>query len=193
MIPTILLALVAAVAQPAWADRADPASAGRRAASAPADRDYPPWITRQDGGHAYKPQYMPAPLTGTTRCGNAALARSLGAFYTGPMRDRIAAGEGRTKSTVGGAASGAVVTGAPARRMADADHGCVAEVLELAPVGQRARWESAGVQYELQPGEPQYLQGSYCRGFRLEVRAAGSPQRIEATACRRPDGIWLAH
>jgi surface antigen len=192
MIPTILLALAAALAQPAWADRADPA-AGPRAGAAPAENDYPPWIARQEGGHAYKPQYVPGPLAGTTRCNDASLARSLGAFYSGALRERIAGGEGRARSTVGGAASGGLVTGEAGRRMAGHDHGCVAEVLELAPAGQRARWQSAGLQYELQPGEPQYQQGSYCRGFRLEARGAGAPQRVAGTACRRPDGIWLAH
>ena len=47
--------------------------------------------------------------------------------------------------------------------------------------------------YVVVPGEYEYLQGSYCRPYRLETKTERGVQRTSGTACRRPDGVWIAH
>ena len=153
----------------------------------------PPWFGPRDGALEYRSQYIPAPLAGTTRCGNPELAKALAAFYRGPLAARIASAEGRAQSTVGGAASGAILAGAVGRKVPAAQQGCIAEVLELAPAAQGVRWTAGGQRYAVRAAEAQYLQGSYCRTFEVELTEGGATVRGKGTACRRPDGVWLAH
>ena len=153
----------------------------------------PPWFSPRDGALEYRSQYIPAPLAGTTRCAHPELAKTLAAFYRGPLAARIASGEGRAQSTVGGAASGALLAGAVGRKVPPAEQGCIAEVLELAPSAQGVRWTSGAQRYAVRAAEAQYLQGSYCRPFELELTEGGATVRGKGTACRRPDGVWLAH
>ena len=155
--------------------------------------DSPPWFGPRDGALEYRSQYIPAPLAGTTRCANPELARTLAAFYRGPLAARIASGEGRSQSTVGGAASGTLLAGAVGRKVPASEQACVAEVLEFAPKAQGVRWAAGAQRYVVRAAEAQYLQGSYCRAFELELAEGGATVRGKGTACRRPDGVWLAH
>jgi surface antigen len=35
-------------------------------------------------------------------------------------------------------------------------------------------------------------QGGYCRPYTMEMRMEGRVERTNGTACRRPDGVWVA-
>ncbi|GAB3653765.1 glycine zipper 2TM domain-containing protein [Ramlibacter alkalitolerans] len=174
MRPSILLAAVAALV-----------------AAAPALADLP-WMVRQQGGYEYKPQYRPAQVAGTSRCNSRAVGGVLAGIVGGALGEQIGRGEGRTLATVGGAVAGVLVGGEVGRRMDAADHACVGEVLEVAPEGRQVQWQDGGRRYTVVPGKVNYVQGAYCRPYTLTVHTGRSPQRQRGTACRRPDGVWMA-
>jgi surface antigen len=154
---------------------------------------YPPWMVQQQGETMYKPQYRPAPVAGTFRCNSSTVGSVLGGIVGGTLGHQIGKGDGRTLATIGGAVAGVLVGGEVGRRMDSADQACVGEVLEVAPVGRRVQWVQGPVTYVAVPGAVAYRQGAYCRPYTLETRVGpGRWERTRGTACRRPDGIWIA-
>jgi surface antigen len=154
---------------------------------------HPPWMVQQQGGYVYKPQYRPAPVAGTYRCNSPVVGQVLGGIVGGVLGNQIGKGDGRTLATIGGAVAGVLVGGEVGKRMDAQDQGCVGEVLEVAPVGRRVQWAEGPVNYVVVPGQVQYVQGSYCRPYQMEMRTPQGLQRTRGTACRRPDGVWIAH
>jgi surface antigen len=154
---------------------------------------YPPWMQQQQGEYVYKPQYRPAQVAGTVRCNSAAVGGVLGGLVGGVLGNQIGRGDGRTLATIGGAVAGVLVGGEIGRQMDARDQACVGEVLEVAPVGRRVQWVEGPVTYVAVPGRVAYRQGTYCRPYTLETRTGeGRWQRTRGTACRRPDGVWMA-
>jgi surface antigen len=154
---------------------------------------YPPWMVQQQGETVYRPQYRPAQVAGTVRCNSAAVGSVLGGVVGGVLGNQIGRGDGRTLATVGGAVAGVLVGGELGRRMDSANQACVGEVLEVAPVGQRVQWVQGPVTYVAVPGAVSYRQGAYCRPYTVEMKTGpGQWQRTRGTACRRPDGVWMA-
>jgi surface antigen len=154
---------------------------------------HPPWIVQQEGQYVYRPQYRPAPVAGTYRCNSATVGRVLGGIVGGVLGHQIGQGDGRTLATVGGAVAGVLIGGEVGTRMDAQDQACVGEVLEVAPVNTRVQWVQGPANYVVVPGQVQYVQGSYCRPYRLEVRTEHGIQRSKGMACRRPDGVWMPH
>jgi surface antigen len=154
---------------------------------------HPPWMDRQEGQYVYRPQYRPAPVAGTFRCNSATVGRVLGGIVGGTLGNQIGKGDGRTLATIGGAVAGVLIGGEVGTRMDAQNQACVGEVLEVAPVNSRVQWVEGPANYVVVPGQVQYLQGSYCRPYRLEVKTEHGLQRTNGTACRRPDGVWIAH
>ena len=154
---------------------------------------YPPWIVQQQGEYVYKPQYRPAPVAGTVRCNSSTVGSVLGGIVGGVLGNQIGKGDGRTLATIGGAVAGVIVGGQVGRSMDAADQACVGEVLEVAPVGRRVEWVQGPTTYVAVPGKVAYRQGAYCRPYTLETRTGpGRWERTTGTACRRPDGVWIA-
>lgn len=154
---------------------------------------YPPWMVQEQGEYVYRPQYRPAQVAGTVRCNSATVGSVLGGVVGGVLGNQIGKGDGRTLATIGGAVAGVLVGGEVGRRMDARDHACVGEVLEVAPVGRRVQWVEGPVTYVAVPGQVAYRQGAYCRPYTLETRTGtGAWQRTRGTACRRPDGVWIA-
>jgi surface antigen/Ni/Co efflux regulator RcnB len=153
---------------------------------------YLPWMVQQQGEYTYKPQYRPAPVAGTSRCNSSAVGSVLGGLVGGALGNQIGKGNGRTLATIGGAVAGVLVGGDVGRRMDAADHACVGEVLEVAPEGKQVQWQDGPARYTVLPGKVNYIQGSYCRPYTLTVHTERGPQRQQGTACRRPDGVWIA-
>jgi surface antigen len=151
-----------------------------------------PWLVQQQGEYVYKPQYRPAPVAGTTRCNSSTVGSLLGGIVGGVLGNQIGKGDGRTLATIGGAVAGVLVGGEVGRRMDAADHACVGEVLEIAPAGRQVQWQDGPARYTVVPGQVKYVQGSYCRPYTLTVHTEQGPQRQQGTACRRPDGVWMA-
>jgi surface antigen len=153
----------------------------------------PPWMVRQQDEYVYRPQYRPAPVAGAVRCNSATVGSVLGGIVGGVLGSQIGKGDGRTLATVGGAVAGVLVGGEIGRRMDAADQACLGEVLEVAPVGRRVQWAQGPVSYVAVPGTVAYRQGAYCRPYTLEMKTgSGGWQRTQGTACRRPDGVWMA-
>jgi len=154
---------------------------------------YPPWIVRQQGEYVYKPQYRPAQVAGTVRCGSSTVGSVLGGIVGGVLGNQIGKGDGRALATIGGAVAGVIVGGEVGRRMDAADQACVGEVLEVAPVGRRVQWVQGPTTYVAVPGRVAYRQGAYCRPYTLETKVGpGRWEKTRGTACRRPDGVWIA-
>ena len=155
---------------------------------------YPPWMVQQQGEYVYRPQYRPAPVAGTYRCNSPVVGQVLGGIVGGALGKQIGKGDGRTLATIGGAVAGVLIGGEVGRNMNAQNQGCVGEVLEVAPVGRRVEWVEGPVNYVVVPGRVEYVQGSYCRPYTVEMRGHGrGMQRSRGTACRRPDGVWIAH
>jgi len=152
----------------------------------------PPWMVQEQGHYVYKPQYRPAPVAGTVRCNSRAVGSVLGGIVGGVLGNQIGQGDGRTLATIGGAVAGVLVGGEIGRRMDAADHACIGEVLEMAPAGRPVQWQDGPQRYTVVPGQVNYVQGSYCRPYTLTVHTERGPQRQNGTACRRPDGVWIA-
>lgn len=153
----------------------------------------PPWMVQQQGEYVYRPQYRPAAVAGTYRCNSATVGRVLGGIVGGALGNQIGKGDGRTLATIGGAVAGVLIGGDIGSRMDAQNQACVGEVLEMAPPNQRVQWVQGPTNYVVIPGEVQYVQGSYCRPYRLEMQTERGWQRSRGTACRRPDGVWMAH
>lgn len=151
-----------------------------------------PWYQQDQGQYVYKPQYRPAPVSGTVRCNSPAVGSVLGGIVGGALGNQIGKGNGRALATIGGAVAGVLVGGEVGRRMDAADHACVGEVLEVAPAGRQVQWQDGGQRYTVVPGKVNYVQGSYCRPYTMTVHTEHGPQRTHGTACRRPDGVWMA-
>lgn len=153
---------------------------------------YPPWIVVQQGGPAYDPRYQPRPVVSASRCNSVTVGRVLGGIVGGTLGNQIGSGNGRVVATIGGAVAGVLIGGEVGRRMDAADHGCVGQVLEVAPVDRRVQWQENGSEYVVVPGRVVSRQGSYCRPYTVEVSMDGRRDRREGLACRRGDGVWVA-
>jgi surface antigen len=154
---------------------------------------YPPWIVKQQGEYVYEPRHRPQPVSaGVMRCNSQTVGRVLGGVVGGVLGNQIGKGDGRTLATVGGAVAGVLVGGEVGRRIDANNQACVGEVLEVAPVNQRVQWAEGPVSYTVVPAKVVSRQGAYCRPYTLEMRGPHGVERTRGTACRRPDGVWIA-
>ena len=156
---------------------------------------YPPWIVRQHNEYVYEPRYQPPPqrvVTGTYSCNSAVVGRVLGGIVGGTLGNQVGKGDGRTAATIGGAVAGVLVGGEIGKRMDANRQGCVGQVLEIAPVNQRVQWVEGPANYVVIPGKVVSRSGGHCRPYTVEVRMEGRVERSNGTACRRPDGVWVA-
>jgi len=156
---------------------------------------YPPWIVRQQGQYVYEPRYQPPPqrvVTDAAECNSAVVGRVLGGIVGGTLGSQVGKGNGKTAATIGGAVAGVLVGGEIGKRMDAGRQGCVGQVLEIAPVNRRVQWVEGPANYVVVPGQVVSRDGGYCRPYTVEVRMEGRVQQSRGTACRRPDGVWVA-
>lgn len=154
---------------------------------------YPPWIVSSQGGQVVYPQAQPVVPAGSPRCNSESVGRVLGGILGGVAGNQVGKGGGRTLATIGGAVAGVLIGGEVGRRMDAADQACVGQVLEVAPVGRRVEWVDEGTRYAVVPGRvAQRSGGSYCRPYVMETHNGRGWVRSQGTACRRPDGVWVA-
>lgn len=94
---------------------------------------------------------------------------------------------------IGGGILGVIVGGNIGQSMDRADQGCVSQVLEHAPAGQRVAWTDPdnGGRYQVVP-ERSYRNrdGQSCRKYLTTALIDGYNQQVSGTACRQPDGTW---
>lgn len=154
---------------------------------------YPPWMVVQQGAPVYAAQAVPAvPTTGVYRCQSQTVGRVLGGVVGGVLGNQLGSGNTRALATVGGAVVGVLVGGDIGRRIDAGDQGCVGQVLEFAPAGQRVQWVAGGQPVAVVPGQIVARRGGQCRTYTVEQQTPQGWTRTTETACRRPDGVWLA-
>jgi surface antigen len=123
----------------------------------------------------------------------ALLARFPRPLVTEALRSVVAA-ERRAVATIVGVIAGAVIGNRIGRELDEADRGCFGHALEIAQPGQRITWtnESAGVRYEMSPGNASPRHGASCRTYTL-VTVQGRERSSQAgVACQSQPGVWQA-
>jgi surface antigen len=156
---------------------------------------YPPWIVQQQGQYVYQPEYRPVappPSMVVNRCNSETVGQVLGGVVGGVLGHQIGGGTGKTLATVGGAVAGVIVGGNIGRQMDAQTQGCVGQVLEVAPVGQRVQWVDSGATYVVVPQKVVMRHGEHCRPYTMQMKVHGGWQNTRGMACRRPGGVWVA-
>jgi surface antigen len=127
------------------------------------------------------------------RCNRQEIATVVGAIAGGAIANRVA-DEHRAVATIVGVIAGAVIGNRIGRELDEADRGCFGHALEIAQPGQRITWtnESAGVRYEMSPGNASPRHGASCRTYTL-VTVQGRERSSQAgVACQSQPGVWQA-
>jgi surface antigen len=154
---------------------------------------YPPWVVVQAGEPVYRSGHEPAPPRApVAQCNSETVGRVLGGVAGAVIGNQIGKGSGRAVATVGGVVAGVLIGGEIGRRIDADNQACIGQALEFAPAGQRVQWPSGGGQYAVVPGRVVSRNGKHCRPFEAEVLTSAGWQKSRATACRQPDGAWVA-
>lgn len=154
---------------------------------------YPPWVVLEQGRPVYRQGRQPAPPPArAVSCNSETVGQILGGIAGGVLGAKVGDGSSRTVATIGGSVIGVLVGGEVGRRIDAADQACIGQALEFARDGQRVAWPArSGAQYAVQPGRVINRNGRECRPFQTEVRTKAGVKRVQGTACRRPDGVWV--
>lgn len=154
----------------------------------------PPWFLAERGSIAYHPAYQPGPSQSEAlKCQNSSVSQALGGLVGGKLGAQLGSEKARSTATAGGTAAGTLVDGRIGRRIDPQDQACFAQVLEFAPDGHKLQWGGVkGALVALTPGQPVQQRGSYCRPYKVEVQNGQSWDKSSHSACRRPDGAWVA-
>lgn len=154
----------------------------------------PAWAPPGRGGHVYSTGLPQPPLDlGVGRCNRELLGQVLGGAAGAAGGAQIGDGRGRIAAIIGGALAGVFLGGEVGRRMDQADHLCVGQVLEHAPDGRAIEWENPDGrgQHQVVPEETYRTEdGRYCREYTARSTVGGKRVQTYGTACRQPDGSW---
>jgi surface antigen len=158
---------------------------------------YPPWIVVDRGEPVYRPGREPVPLppappVPVLQCRSEAVGRVLGGIAGAVIGGRVAGPEQRAIGSIGGAIAGVLIGGEIGRRIDRADQACIGQALEFGARGQRVQWASGEQQFAVVPGASVQRGGRACRDYEAEVLTAAGWQKTRGTACRQPDGVWVA-
>ena len=156
---------------------------------------YPPWVIYEQGQPIYRPGQEPRPVVqrGAVYCNSENVGQVIGGIAGAVLGNQVGKGNGRVVATVGGAVAGVLIGGRIGRQIDASNQACIAKALEFAPLGQRIEWPSAAdPQYAVVPGRVERRGGRYCRHYDAEVLTNAGWQPTRGTACRRPDGVWVA-
>jgi len=154
---------------------------------------YPPWVVIQGGEPVYRPGHEPAPPQGRVmQCHSETVGQVLGGIAGAVIGSQVGKGSGRTVATVGGVIAGVLLGGEIGRRIDANNQACIGQALEFAPAGQRVQWSGSGAQYAVVPGAVVVSNGTHCRPYEAQVLTGAGWQKTVGTACRRPDGAWVA-
>lgn len=135
-------------------------------------------------------------------CENAKLGQTGGAILGGVggglLGSQFGGGIGRVLMTAVGAAAGAYVGSELGKKLDEGDKKEVAKAEDKAkdgPVGDTVSWSNAktGNSGSVTPtGEGKDAQGRTCRNFTSTVNVDGKEETVNGTACKQPDGTWVA-
>lgn len=124
-------------------------------------------------------------------CNRQEIGAVLGAAAGGVIGSRVGE-DNRTVATIIGAAVGALIGAKIGKELDEADRGCFAHALEIAPPGKRVSWDNpgTGVHYAILPLEARQLDAKTCRDFTL-IASRGSQKSTEkGLACQTRTGVW---
>ena len=134
----------------------------------------------------------PGGIEGLIRCNRDVIGGVLGGAAGGVLGSRVGDKDYRTATTIGGAIIGVLLGGALGRSMDRRDQACIGYALEYGGSDEPIRWrDPEGVLYEVVPSRPYRIDdGRYCREY--ELFTGEGRRAVDDTACRRPDGAWVA-
>jgi surface antigen len=126
-------------------------------------------------------------------CNRQEIATVVGAIAGGVIANRVA-DEHRTVATIVGVIAGAVIGNRIGRELDEADRGCFGHALEIAQPGQRVTWanDTAGVRYEMTPGNASPRHGASCREYTLVTVTGRDRASQTGVACQSQPGVWQA-
>jgi surface antigen len=128
------------------------------------------------------------------RCNRDIAGGVIGGAAGGVLGSRVGDEDLRTAATIGGAILGALIGGTVGREIDLRDQACIGHALEYGNSQEPVRWhDPEGVRYEVKPSRPYRLDdGRYCRDYELFADSGNRRRAADDTACRRPDGAWVA-
>ena len=133
-----------------------------------------------------------------SRLNNTDTGTGAGVLLGGLVGSQFGGGSGRIVGTVIGAVAGGVIGNGIGRRLDDRDRDIARQAeydaLERGRSGEPYRWRSRDdSRYgEVIPQSPYQRAGRDCRDYIHTVYIDGRPETMRASACRNPDGTWVA-
>lgn len=118
----------------------------------------------------------------------------IGAVAGGVLGSRIGGGSGKVAATIAGTLLGGYIGGAIGRQMDDSDRYRAGMALEETPTDQSSSWQNpdSGTRYAVTPTRTYYDDSRPCREYTTEAWIDGRRETVYGTACREPDGTWMA-
>ena len=107
---------------------------------------------------------------------------------------QIGGGTGQLAAVAAGTLIGGIIGGRIGKTMDDVDRMKMNRALETQPTGQSYRWKNpdTGTNYAVTPTETYQHDGGPCRDYTTEAVIDGKREVVHGTACRQPDGRWVA-
>ena len=126
-------------------------------------------------------------------CNRQEIATVIGGVAGGVIANRVA-DEHKAVATIVGVIAGAVIGNRIGRELDEADRGCFGHALEIAQPGQKITWanQTAGVRYEMTPGNASPRNGASCRQYTLVTVAGSQRSSQNGVACQSQPGVWQA-
>lgn len=107
---------------------------------------------------------------------------------------QVGGGTGQLAAVAIGTLVGGYIGGQIGKTMDDVDRMKMNRALETQPTGQAYTWENpdSGTDYAVTPTETYQRDGRPCRDYTTEAVIDGKREVVHGTACRQPDGKWVA-
>lgn len=107
---------------------------------------------------------------------------------------QIGGGRGQLAAVVIGTLAGAYIGGKVGKTFDDVDRMKMNQALETQPTGQAYGWENpdSGQNYSVTPTRTYEGDSGPCRDYTTEAVIDGQREVVHGTACRQPDGRWVA-
>ena len=124
-------------------------------------------------------------------CNRQEIATVVGAIAGGVIANRVA-DEHKAVATIVGVIAGGVIGNKIGRELDEADRGCFGHALEIAQPGQKITWanQTAGVRYEMTPGNASPSHGASCRQYTLVTITGSQRSSQPGVACQSQPGVW---
>lgn len=118
----------------------------------------------------------------------------IGGLIGGTLGSQFGHGSGRTAAIILGTLAGVAVGGTVGRSMAERDRYMTAQTLETVRTGVPSQWVNpdTGNRYTVVPTRTYESSTGPCREYQINAMIGGRMETVWGTACRQPDGSWLA-